>query len=142
MPMYPRSPFIVVVGARPLANQVLDQLAPAGFTALVTDAADALAWAEERMADLLIADSRMAGSASMELIRRIRARLPELPVIVLTKARQHYDIAHALPSVTRPEPGALARRCCELLNQAVRREHDDAPEQADHANEPRPATLH
>jgi two-component system response regulator AtoC len=60
-------------------------LQQAGLTAVHVQSGDAALRAlEKRPADVLVTDLRMPGMDGMDLLRRVRERSPEVPVIVLT----------------------------------------------------------
>jgi CheY-like chemotaxis protein len=88
---------------------LLDQ---SGFLVeVVGDAASALIRLERRMPDLLVTDLQMPGMNGLELIRRIHARRPDLPVILVTGAEtralctraEQYGVAECMSKPVSPE---------------------------------------
>src|SRR5690348_11785019 len=60
-------------------------LAKHGHEAVLVDAAEkALATIESRPFDVVLSDVRMPGMDGMELLKRLGAKLPDVPVVLLT----------------------------------------------------------
>lgn len=86
---------------------------------------DALALAAESPPDLVVTDMRMPRLSGRDLIERLRASRPDLPVVVVTG----YMAADAETSgltgsrtvvMTKPlDPEALLHRMAELLNPSI-----------------------
>lgn len=93
----------------------------------VSDGNSALAELQERNYDLVVSDLRMPGVSGLELIREIRSRKPQVPIIVMTaygseevqrEAQRHnalyiekpFDIGHLreLIRLTLQSPGKAA----------------------------------
>ena len=77
---------VLLVDDDPAVSRVLSALlGQEGIeTAEARSGADALAWLERRPADAVLTDLRMPGVDGMQLLDRITARWPEVPVIMLT----------------------------------------------------------
>jgi two-component system response regulator AtoC len=77
---------VLLVDDDPAVSKVLSALlGQEGIeTAEARSGADALAWLERRPADAVLTDLRMPGVDGMQLLDRIMARWPEVPVIMLT----------------------------------------------------------
>ncbi len=85
--------------------------------------------------DAIIADIRMPGMSGLELLARLRERVPDLPVIIMTA---HSDLDSAVSAyqggafeyLPKPfdvdEAVALVRRACQM-----HRQHTDPPEQTE-----------
>ncbi len=77
---------ILIVDDEPkMARAVATALQRSGHSTLTAaSAAQALELMAEHGADVVVSDRRMPGMDGMELLRRLRARWPELPVILIT----------------------------------------------------------
>ncbi|MEY4749497.1 MAG: hypothetical protein RIQ60_1711 [Pseudomonadota bacterium] len=111
---------VVRVGFR-----MLLQAAPGGMEIIAeADSGEqALAWLAEsahqpeRRPDVLLLDLSMPGMGGLEMLRRLRARDPELAVLVLSA---HEDTAHARRVLAAGALGYLSKRSApEALVQAV-----------------------
>ncbi len=68
-----------------VAEVIATALAHAGYQCeTFSDGASALRAVEERSADTVVTDWKMGGMDGIELLRELRRRRPELPVILLT----------------------------------------------------------
>ena len=82
----PQTPILVADASREIRD-FLEQsvLTPAGYTVRsVGDGMSALTLARELRPDLVITDRQMPGLSGLDLIRRLRADRPSLPVILIT----------------------------------------------------------
>ncbi len=81
-----------------------DMLADLGFAVVEAGSADeALRLIESGLQfDLLITDHLMAGMTGTELAREVRARLPDMPVLVVSGYAEVEGIAPDLPRLTKP----------------------------------------
>jgi PAS domain S-box-containing protein len=81
-----------------------DMLADLGFAVVEAASADeALRLVESGLQfDLLITDHLMAGMTGTELAREVRARLPDMPVLVVSGYAEVEGIAPDLPRLTKP----------------------------------------
>ncbi len=76
---------LVVEDDAPLREALCDTLSFAGYRALpATHAIEALDWLDREPVALLISDVHMPGVDGHELLRRVRSRRPELPVVLVT----------------------------------------------------------
>lgn len=91
---------IVIVDDEPkIARGLLKLLsAQEGYTAagIFCDAAEALAFIERNMVDVVITDIRMPGISGLELIRRIRVAKEGMPIIILSG---YGDFAYAQKAI-------------------------------------------
>ncbi|MBK7857462.1 MAG: response regulator [Archangiaceae bacterium] len=93
---------LVVDDDAELAMMVRDVLKRAGFEPWVAGPDNAEAMFSAKTFDLLITDKNMPGLTGFELIKRLRARDPSLPVVMMT--------AHPeLPTAGVPIQGYLAK---------------------------------
>jgi len=90
------------------------QLEQEGYTvATAKDGEQALAAVEKSPQDLVLTDMKMPGMSGVELLRQLRARFPELPVILVTafSSVESADEAKKLGAydyITKPvDPNAL-----------------------------------
>lgn len=78
-------PVLVVEDDTALREALADTLDISGYTAIATaDAEAALAWLEKGDPGLVLADVQMPGMDGHALLRAIKARRPDLPVILMT----------------------------------------------------------
>jgi len=83
----PLSPTILVVDdAAQIREFVADYvLRPSGYQVLMADSGEqGLAIAEQNQPDLIVSDIKMPGMSGIDLARAIKARFPNLPVILIT----------------------------------------------------------
>nr|WP_282572141.1 response regulator [Roseomonas acroporae] len=86
------------------AMTIEDVLAQQGYEVLVAyDGQEALELAERATFDVLLTDLRMPRLGGEELIRRLRARDPRLPVVVMTGSPPTGGVA----SLQRPSEGPM-----------------------------------
>jgi two-component system response regulator FlrC len=93
-----------------LANTVDDFLSDEGFcVSLAADGLQALKQASDKPFDVLLTDLRMPHIDGSELIRRLRAKRPELPVVIMSgnapvdlRARLMRDGEGPMAMVTKP----------------------------------------
>jgi DNA-binding NtrC family response regulator len=76
---------ILAVDDEPAQRLLLSQTLSKEYTVVAAaDASEAIQLLERRSFDLVITDQRMPGMSGIELIRWIRDRIPEMPIVVLT----------------------------------------------------------
>jgi DNA-binding NtrC family response regulator len=130
------------VDARTTLVRVLEK---EGYTAVgASTAADALANFDRTVFDLVLTDMRMEGMDGIELLRAIKTRRTDVPVIIMTAfasidtavqaideraydyIRKPYALAEIRASVKRAlDHGALARENLELKHELVRETSTD-----------------
>jgi DNA-binding response OmpR family regulator len=99
---------------------------------LAVDGAEALAAAAQDRPDLVVLDLMLPGLDGLEVCRRLRARDPELPIVMLTALGEESDRILGLSLgaddyVTRPfSPRELVLRVQSVLRRAARRGDPDA----------------
>lgn len=78
-------PVLVVEDDAPLREALADTLELAGYSVMAAgDAQQALAWLEKRAPGLVLTDVQMPGMDGHALLRNIKARRPEIPVLIMT----------------------------------------------------------
>ena len=78
-------PVMVVEDDADLREALTDTLELAGYTAIATaDAEQALAWLEKGNPGLVLSDVQMPGMDGHALLRTLKARRPDIPVILMT----------------------------------------------------------
>jgi two-component system response regulator FlrC len=78
-------PVLVVEDDAPLREALADTLELAGYTVVpAVDAQQALAWLEKGVPGLVLSDVQMPGMDGHALLRAIKARRPEIPVLIMT----------------------------------------------------------
>lgn len=78
-------PVLVVEDDAPLREALADTLELAGYSVTVaSDAQQALVWLEKRAPGLVLTDVQMPGMDGHALLRNIKARRPEIPVLIMT----------------------------------------------------------
>lgn len=78
-------PVLVVEDDAPLREALADTLELAGYSVMAAgDAQQALAWLEKGAPGLVLTDVQMPGMDGHALLRAIKARRPEIPVLIMT----------------------------------------------------------
>lgn len=78
-------PVLVVEDDAPLREALSDTLELAGYSVMAAgDAQQALAWLEKGAPGLVLSDVQMPGMDGHALLRTIKARRPEIPVLIMT----------------------------------------------------------
>ena len=78
-------PVLVVEDDADLREALADTLSLAGYSAIpAADAEQALAWLERGNPGLVLSDVQMPGMDGHNLLRALKARRPEIPVILMT----------------------------------------------------------
>ena len=99
---------LLVEDERPILEGLADLFAQSGFdVATASDGATALALLAERTFDLVVLDLMLPGVNGLEVLRRVRARGDETPVLVLTAKGAEEDVVAGLEAgaddyVTKP----------------------------------------
>ena len=95
-----RKPLVLIVDDEPNVRRVLGTLLEqAGFAATRAASGDqALDLVRSLDPDLVITDLKMPGMDGLELLRRLRASFPEIPVVMLTA---HGTVANAVEAMKR-----------------------------------------
>ncbi|MBE7201792.1 MAG: response regulator, partial [Parafilimonas terrae] len=118
VPVAPRAARILVVDDDPEVRHVTASFL-AGFGYDETEAVDgpaALDLLDRERFDLVVADLAMPGMSGVELASAVRARAPDLPVLILTGHADAMRIPADLPVLAKPFRSAeLAVRVSELL---------------------------
>jgi len=106
---------ILVVDDEPAQRMILQRsLRNAGFeTDVAASGAEALAIVESRPVDLVLTDMRMPGMTGRELLHRLTALDPELPVIVMTA---YAELRDAVELVTHEKARYYIEKPIEDLN--------------------------
>ncbi len=87
---------LIVDDERAVANLLADAIRGQGHeAALVHRGEDALAELERARPDAVFLDVLMPGMSGVEVLRRIRATDPTLPVILITGHAQDYELEEA-----------------------------------------------
>lgn len=87
-------------------RKILEQEGDLQVVGEVGDGASALAFLERHPVDVVVLDLTMPGVDGFELLRRTRARWPELPLLVLT---MHAGVEHASRAVLEGANGYLLK---------------------------------
>lgn len=78
-------PILVVEDDGPLREALSDTLELAGYGVMTApDAEQALAWLDKATPGLVLSDVQMPGMDGHDLLRNIKARWPEIPVLIMT----------------------------------------------------------
>ena len=78
-------PILVVEDDTPLREALTDTLDLAGYSVMsAADAEQALAWLEKGAPGLVLSDVQMPGMDGHALLRTIKAKRPEIPVLIMT----------------------------------------------------------
>ena len=78
-------PILVVEDDAPLREALTDTLDMAGYSVMpAADAEQALAWLDKGAPGLVLSDVQMPGMDGHALLRTIKARRPEIPVLIMT----------------------------------------------------------
>ncbi len=78
-------PVLVVEDDTPLREALADTLELAGYSVMpAADAQQALAWLEKGAPGLVLSDVQMPGMDGHALLRTIKAKRPEIPVLIMT----------------------------------------------------------
>jgi CheY-like chemotaxis protein len=121
-----RCSILVAEDNAPLAEFLHQQLLEEQFAVqVVSDAREAEELASNQSYDLVILDLNLPGAAGLDALREIRAKKPDLPVLIVTEAWQRsasadwmpgLTIASRSPSLLRSWPHAFAGSCGEATD--------------------------
>ena len=125
------SEVLVVDDDETVANVVVGYLERAGHTArYLTDGQSALDAVAVAAPDLMVLDLMLPGVDGLEVCRRVRRSLPDLPVIMLTALAEAEDrIAgwRSARTTTSPSRSPRANLCCESTRYCGARRRRSGP---------------